>query len=164
MLPFSATEQDLHCGDAIFSRGCMHFISFEAEEKPCWDSVILPPGCPFVSHYVLNLIPFYSHNDSQMKQHNYRNTWSYPFGLSSADLSRDCHMPSQKLKSCIGDIEMWQAVYIYIYRFSISSMDNQRVEFGIKEFNIWVNSLRPSLRCNDQYSFNLCIYKRIVLW
>lgn len=102
MQPFSATEQDLHCGNAIFSRGCMHFISFEAEEKPCWDSVILPPGCPFVSHYVLNLIPFYSHNNSQMKQHNYRNMWSYPFGLSSADLSRDGHMPSQKLKSCIG--------------------------------------------------------------
>lgn len=86
MQPSSATEHELDCENAISSGGCMHFISFEfpSWRKPSWGSVILLPGSFFTSHYVLNLITFYSHNDSKLNEmehkNNYRNTWSYLFG------------------------------------------------------------------------------------
>lgn len=51
----------------------MHFVS---------GSVILLPGCWFVSHNILHAIPFHSHSDSQMTRAE-----KCLFGALGADLS-----------------------------------------------------------------------------
>lgn len=144
MQPSSATEHELDWGNAIFSGGCMYFISLEfpSWRKPSWGSVILLPGSFFTSHYVLNLITFYSHNDSQMEHNNnYRNAWSYWFGQSNSDLlSRDCHGPSQKLEFHWGYRRVWQIVYCLCSLSVLGIILG--LSLGLKEFfNIWVNPL-----------------------
>lgn len=89
-------------------RGCMHVISFEFPRRRITSpaSVILQPRKTlFPSHYVLNLIPFYSRCDSRRRENN--NERRNKCGRSGdGSQLKDCHTRRGKTTEFIGSVSV----------------------------------------------------------